>query len=69
MKKTNLILLFLAFTLIANAQIYNEDDKEGLRAFLAQPSALAGKTNGERIGLTPDDMQSWLDNEECIVKI
>ena len=36
--------------------IYHEDDKEGLRMFLRQHSAEAGKTNGEQLGLEINNM-------------
>jgi len=69
MKKVNITLIFLVMVLVANAQIYHEDDKEGLRLFLAQPSAIEGKTNGEQLGLTPEDMQFWQDNEDWVSKV
>jgi hypothetical protein len=49
--------------------IYHEDDKEGLRMFLRQPSAEDGKTNGEQLGLQRSDMEEWENNEEWVKKI
>ena len=69
MKKTILLAVLFAMVFFTNAQIYNEEDKEGLRVFLAQPSAIEGETNGERLGLTPEDMQLWYDNEEWVSKV
>ena len=69
MKKVNITLIFLVMVLVANAQTYHEDDKEGLRLFLAQPSAIEGKTNGEQLGLTQEDMQSWQNNEDWVSKV
>jgi hypothetical protein len=51
------------------SMIYSEDDKEGLRRFLRQPSAVAGKTNGEQLGLQIDDMNNWENNEAWVEKI
>lgn len=69
MKTTNLTLIFLTFVCFLNAQIYNEDDKEGLRVFFAQPSAIEDFTNGAVFGLTQNDMQFWYDNETWVSKI
>jgi hypothetical protein len=50
------IILLLAWATIAinaaMAQEYHPHDLSKLKAFLVQPSAEAGKTNGEQIGLT-----------------
>jgi len=48
---------------------YHEDDKEGLRNFLRQPSAHEGKTNGEQLGLTRSDMDNWQNSEEWVEKL
>jgi len=49
--------------------IYHENDKEGLRMFLQQPSAIEGETNGEQLGLKKSDMSDWKNNEEWVDKI
>ena len=50
-------------------KMYNEDDKEGLRAFLRQPSAEAGKTNGELVGLQRDDLRDWETSDTWVEKV
>ena len=65
-------LLYLLFLLVATssfAQIYNEDDKEGLRIFLRQPSAEAGKINAEQLGLQISDTLNWQTDETWVTKI
>jgi len=72
MKKI-LFLIAFAFTGIVNcakAQTnYHEDDKEGLRIFLRQPSAEAGKINAQQLGLTINDTLNWQNSEAWIEKI
>ncbi|MDR1980855.1 MAG: hypothetical protein LBQ39_04435, partial [Tannerellaceae bacterium] len=66
----NLILLFLAMALLPIAGFaqgsYHEADKATLRAFLSQPSAESGETNGERLGLTTEDMETWEEDEDWV---
>ena len=52
-----------------NAQKYHEDDKEGLRAFLRQPSIMDGKLNVEQTGLTIGDTLDWQNSESWVQKI
>ena len=49
--------------------IYHEDDKEGLRIFLHQPSAEAGKINAEQLGLQITDTMSWQTDETWVGKV
>ena len=62
----SITLLFAAIS--ATAQIYHEDDKEGLRVFLRQPSAEAGKINAEQLGLQISDTLDWQNDEEWVSK-
>jgi len=62
------IALMLA-TISTVAQTYNEDDKEGLRMFLRQPSAEAGKINAEQLGLEVNDTLNWQTDETWITKV
>ncbi len=68
------IILFLFSMLggclpVVTAQVYHANDKEALRAFLRQPSAVAGKCNGEKVGLTPADTVNWTTDENWVSKI
>ncbi|MDR1938041.1 MAG: hypothetical protein LBQ73_06045, partial [Tannerellaceae bacterium] len=67
----NLILLLTLFLLPAAgfAQTYHEADKATLRAFLSQPSAFRGETNGGCFGLTPADTAAWTTNEDWVAKV
>ena len=49
--------------------IYHEDDKEGLRKFLKQPSMRYGDINAERLGLCYSDTTDWQNSEEWVAKI
>ena len=70
MKKVIFIIGLSAATIFANAQnIYHEDDKEGLRMFLRQPSAIAGQINAEQLGLTISDTLGWDTSEVWVEKI
>jgi len=69
MKKINITLIFLVMVLVANAQTYHEDDKEGLRKFLRQPSAIEGEINALQLGLQLSDTIEWYNNEDWISKI
>jgi len=77
MKTTSLnfvTILFLGLLLFvsavsAQAQTYHPDDKEGLRAFLRQPSAEAGKINAQWLGVTLADTANWQTNEGWVTKI
>jgi len=63
---TTLIFLFTALNLNsakANAQIYHEECKEDLRAFMRQG------TNYVKLGLAESDTLSWYDNENWISKL
>jgi len=62
-------LLLFAPATSAQAQTYHPDDKEGLRAFLRQPSAVAGKINAQQLGLTIADTLNWQTNEDWVPKI
>ncbi|PXV66784.1 M6 family metalloprotease-like protein/predicted secreted protein (Por secretion system target) [Dysgonomonas alginatilytica] len=70
MTNANFPGLTLEYTVeIANStNIYHEDDKEGLRQFLRQPSAEAGKLNLELVGLTVSDTIAWDLSEDWIEK-
>ena len=48
---------------------YHNDDKEGLRMFLHQPSVETGKINAEWLGLTKDDVSDWKKNEAWVEKV
>ncbi|MDR2927001.1 MAG: hypothetical protein LBV41_02180, partial [Cytophagaceae bacterium] len=50
-------------------EVYNPDDKEGLRIFLRQPSNAAGKINGQMLGLQLSDTLNWQTQEEWVGKI
>jgi len=70
----NKLIIFFAFIGItamnvASAQIYREDDKEGLRVFLRQPSAETGKINAEQLGLQIGDTLDWQTGEAWVEKI
>ena len=51
------------------AQTYNENDKEGLRAFLRQPSAEANQINAERLGLQIADTLDWQNSETWVANV
>ena len=69
MKKFSLVLALCAATLFTTAQTYHEDDKEGLRIFLRQASAEAGKINALQLGLTISDTINWETDETWVTKI
>jgi len=70
MRKYFPLALTLIFAVItATAQTYHEDDKEGLRVFLRQPSAVEGKINAEQLGLEISDTLNWQTDEEWVTKI
>ena len=54
---------------VTQAQIYHPDDKEGLRAFLRQPSAVAGQINAQRLGLSMADTINWQIDEVWVTKV
>jgi len=62
-------ILFVYTTISAASQIYHEDDKEGLRAFLRQPSAETGKINAQQLGLQLSDTLDWKIQEEWVTKV
>lgn len=58
------MLVFLGFGISATAQTYNEHDKEALRKFLRQPSAVDEQINAQQLGLTiPADTANWYADE------
>ena len=61
-------MLILA-TVSTTAQTYHENDKEGLRIFLRQPSAQAGKINAEQLGLQISDTLNWQNDEVWVTKV
>ena len=70
MKKSiffSFILLFATYSLLS--QTYHNDDKEGIRIFLRQPSTVSGEINAEQIGLTLSDTATWYADENWITKI
>jgi Leucine-rich repeat (LRR) protein len=70
MKQTLLFFaIILALSSFATAQTYHEDDKEGLRMFLLQPSSIAGEINAQRVGLQISDTLNWLTQENWVVKV
>ena len=70
MKKILLFLIFLlTISAFSFAQTYHEDDKEGLRIFLRQPSAIAGQINAQRLGLQQSDTLNWQTQEAWVPKI
>ena len=48
---------------------YHPDDKEGLRAFLRQPSAVEGKINAQQLGLNVSDTTNWQTDEAWVAKV
>ena len=60
-------VIFVAIS--ATAQTYHEDDKEGLRMFLRQPSAQKRKINAEQLGLKIKDTINWQKNEAWVTKV
>lgn len=50
-------------------QQYHEDDKEGLRQFLRQPSAMINKLNLELLGISVTDTVNWYISEDWVNKI
>jgi hypothetical protein len=48
---------------------YHDHDEEKLRNFLKQNSITTGQTNGQILGLTTADMNSWESNEQWISKV
>lgn len=69
MRKSLLFMLLFLGSLTCFAQTYHEDDKEGLRNFLRQPSAVEDKCNFEIFELTASDTIQWHTSEEWIRKI
>ncbi len=61
--------------IVGGAMIYHDDDKTALRNFLIQPSAEKGKTNGEQLGLSAEEIEllnadnTWLYREDWVNKI
>jgi len=71
MKNIKLIIASMLLSSMSSviSQTYHEDDKEGLRIFLRQPSAEAGKINGEQLGLQISDTLDWQSSEAWVAKI
>jgi len=71
--KTYIVSIFFLVLSMNNlttfAQIYHEDDKEGLRAFLRQPSAVEGEINAQRLGLTLTDTLNWTTSETWVENV
>ena len=70
--KTFLVTLAIVGMSVSNVwsqNDYHEDDKEGLRIFLRQPSAEKGKTNAERLGLSISDTLDWQNDEGWVTKV
>ncbi|MDR1810483.1 MAG: hypothetical protein LBR34_08810, partial [Prevotella sp.] len=65
------LFAFLSIILCANlqSQNYHEDDKEGLRRILRQPSAVSGTSNLECAGLTAADTANWKTNEDWVLAL
>jgi len=60
------LLACIGLCLVAMAQTYHEDDKEGLRRFLRQPSSIAGQINAQQLGLTIGDTSNWQSSENWV---
>lgn len=70
MKKIIITGLFLLlFCGIVEAQMYHEEDKEGLRMLLRRPTETTGELHLHRLGLTTVDTLNWTTSEEWISKI
>ena len=68
------VMIFIVLAIViairgVTAQTYHEDDKEGLRMFLRQPSAEDGKINAEQLGLSISDTLDWQDSEAWVEKM
>lgn len=63
------LFFYCLFQFQISAQVYHEDDKEGLRQFLRQPAAVVGKFNYETLGLAKSDTLGWDVSEDWITKI
>ncbi|KFF16229.1 leucine-rich repeat domain-containing protein [Flavobacterium hydatis] len=65
------LFIFFVFLLCGNlqAQKYHEDDKEGLRVFLRQPTKQSGRLNLHMLGLTKVDTLKWNTSETWISKL
>lgn len=62
-------LLFFMLISNLNAQVYNQNDKEGLRVFLRQPSKEINKLNLEQVGLAISDTANWYASEKWLEKV
>lgn len=74
MRKSLLFMLLFLGSLTCFAQTYHEDDKEGLRNFLRQPSAVEGLThldllNSGRPTTSLIDSSAWYEDEEWVTKV
>jgi len=61
----------VTFTIMTTSSqpLFHFDDKEGLRVFLRQPSAVAGKINAEQFDFTISDTLDWYNNEIWVLKV
>ncbi len=64
-----LFVTLLLCSLNAMSQLYMEDDKEGLRVFLAQETDYLPAPNYVLMGLEPSDILNWDISEEWIEKL
>ncbi|MDR0207190.1 MAG: leucine-rich repeat domain-containing protein [Bacteroidales bacterium] len=64
-----LLFAFFFLPFSSFSQTYNEDDKEGLRIFLRQPSVIAGDINAQRLGLQISDTINWMMDELWVAKV
>lgn len=64
-----LFSLWNSITFTANAQDYNELDKEGLRIFLRQAASRSGVFNYNIVGLNTSDTADWYTSDEWLDKI
>ena len=70
MRKNFIIFASLFLVIIfTQGQTYHADDKEGLRAFLRQSSAVAGEINAQRLGLQLSDTLDWETQELWVSKV
>ena len=72
MNKVFFYLAIIGMTTVScnNVQSYHEDDKEGLRIFLRQPSSDEDcKINATQVGMEINDTINWQHNEQWVEKI
>jgi len=64
-----MVLIITSFSAVAQTYTYHQDDKEGMRIFLRQPSSEAGKINAVQLGLQISDTLTWYNNDAWIPKV